>query len=230
MPAASFTAISSREARYSDRRRSSRRPEARQRDTSSNRASGVTVPMVHATGARHLLGSLAWLSVPCDISFPSPRQKSLDPRKSPLTDSPKAFWLRMAFACTSPKSPKDTFTPRVCALFLANADGGDPQDRPGPFRKTPLTPVQLTAQPLQFYSVTPSAVEESCLSRSRSAARSTPRAFLPMVLISPRCLRIPARSSGTISVHRNGRIGSPSPATLRIRLGRRIHAIFTLTI
>jgi hypothetical protein len=56
------------------------------------------------------------------------------------------------------------------------------------------------------------------------------RAFLPMVLISPRCLRIPARSSGTISVHRNGRIGSPSPATLRIRLGRRIAAIFTLPI
>ncbi len=30
------------------------------------------------------------------------------------------------------------------------------QDRPGPFRKTPLAPVQLTAGPLQFYSVTPS--------------------------------------------------------------------------
>jgi serine/threonine protein kinase/Tol biopolymer transport system component len=31
------------------------------------------------------------------------------------------------------------------------------QDRPGPFRKTPLAPVQLTAGPLQFYSVTPAA-------------------------------------------------------------------------
>ena len=30
------------------------------------------------------------------------------------------------------------------------------QGRPGPFRKTPLAPVQLTAGPLQFYSVTPS--------------------------------------------------------------------------
>ena len=56
------------------------------------------------------------------------------------------------------------------------------------------------------------------------------RAFLPMVLISPRCLRIPARSSCTISAHRNGRIGSSSPATSRIRHGRRIAAIFTLTI
>ena len=108
------------------------------RDTSSDRASGVTVPVAQAKHGQQAslavgrgcpLRSLFWPLVRSGISLPSRRQRSSAPHKSPRMDSPRAFWPRMAFVCTSPNSPEDTMS-----LSQVSTAGGETVEIPTPFR------------------------------------------------------------------------------------------------